>query len=67
MSQEIEVKEWGNSLAVIIPAEKVRELGLKKGDAVEVEVIPKKRIDGFGIAISAKRFKEETESHREFW
>ena len=33
-----QVAKWGNSLAVRIPAECVRTLGLKAGDSVEAEV-----------------------------
>ena len=35
------VAKWGNSLAVRLPAELVRELGLKEGDQIELE-----RFDG---------------------
>ena len=31
----MKVSKWGNSLAVRLPAELVRELGLKEGDYVE--------------------------------
>lgn len=65
MPVETEVKEWGNSLGVIIPAEKVRELKLRKGDKVTVEVITKKRIDAFGIARGAPPFEEELFEHEE--
>ena len=27
---EVELKEWGNSLGVIVPVEKLKELGLHK-------------------------------------
>lgn len=32
----MQVAKWGNSLAVRLPAELVRELGLKEGDQIEV-------------------------------
>lgn len=32
----MQVAKWGNSLAVRLPAELVRELGLKEGDQVEL-------------------------------
>jgi len=64
---EVELKEWGNSIGVILPAEKLKELGLKKGDKIEVDIMPKKRLDGFGICKGAKPFVEEEESHKEFW
>ncbi len=64
---EVELKEWGNSVGVIIPAEILKELGLQKGDKVEIDVIQKKRVDGFGVCRGAKTFEEEKESHEEFW
>lgn len=63
---EVELKEWGNSIGVILPAERLKELDLKKGDKIEVDIIKKKRIDGFGISKGKKPFEEEIESHKEF-
>ncbi len=31
------VSKWGNSLAVRLPADLVRQLGLKEGDQIELE------------------------------
>ena len=39
---EVELKEWGNSMGVILPRENLRELGLRKGDRIEIEIIMKK-------------------------
>lgn len=33
----MQVAKWGNSLAVRIPAELVRDMGLKEGDRIELE------------------------------
>jgi antitoxin component of MazEF toxin-antitoxin module len=33
-------KRWGNSLAVIIPSEKVQELELKPNDHVDLLILP---------------------------
>ena len=46
----IKTKQWGNSLAVIIPRDKVRELKLRPGEQVEVEVEKKTNVlkDFFG-------------------
>ena len=63
---EVELKEWGNSIGVILPVETLRKLGVDKGDKIEIE-IAKKRIDGFGICKGAKSFEEEKEPHKEFW
>ncbi len=64
---EVELKEWGNSIGVILPSEKLRKLGLKKGDKVEIEIVIKKRIDGFGIAKGAKRLEREKDEHEDLW
>jgi len=64
---EVELKEWGNSVGVVLPMDKVRQMGLKKGDKIEIKIFLKKRIDGFGIAKGAKPFEEEKEEHEEFW
>jgi len=64
---EVEIKEWGNSMGVILPSDKLKKMGLRKGDRIEIEIIMKKRIDGFGITKGAKPFEEEKEEHEEFW
>ena len=64
---EVELKDWGNSLGVILPKEKLRELKLQKGDVIEIEIIAKKRVDGFGICKGAEPFEEEKEGHEELW
>jgi hypothetical protein len=64
---EVELKEWGNSVGVVLPIDKVRQMGLKKGDKIEIKIFLKKRIDGFGIAKGGKPFEEEKEEHEEFW
>ncbi|MBI2044708.1 AbrB/MazE/SpoVT family DNA-binding domain-containing protein [Candidatus Pacearchaeota archaeon] len=63
----VKLKEWGNSLGVILPKDRLRELGLKKGDSIRIDISLDERLDGFGIAKGAKPFKEEEESHEEFW
>ncbi len=64
---EVELKEWGNSMGVIIPIEKLKELGLQKGDKIELNIVKKRSMDGFGVCIRAEPFKEEKEDHEEFW
>ena len=64
---EVELKDWGNSLGVILPKDKLKELKLQKGDVIEIEIIAKKRIDGFGICKGAEPFEEEKEGHDIFW
>jgi antitoxin MazE len=48
----MQVSKWGNSLAVRLPAQVVKVLGLAEGDDIEIEVLGarrlavKKRADG---------------------
>ena len=62
----IEVKRWGNSLAVIIPAETAKELKLEEGVAVDLEIRKCERIDAFGILKSKVPFEREHE-HETHW
>lgn len=39
MGHMMKVARWGNSLAVRLPAELVRELGLKEGDLIDQDVL----------------------------
>ena len=64
---EAKLKEWGNSTGIILPSRKLQELGLKKGDTIEIEIIAKKRINAFGIAKGAKPFVKEKDGHNKFW
>jgi antitoxin MazE len=41
----MQVAKWGNSLAVRLPADLVRELGLKEGDQIDL------RMDDGGMAV----------------
>ena len=40
MSVRLQVAKWGNSLAVRLPNEYVRQAGLREGDSVEANVAP---------------------------
>jgi len=64
---EVELREWGNSIGIILPSEKLKKLNLHKGDKIEIEIIAKKRLDAFGICTKAESFEEEKEEHEEFW
>ena len=61
----LQIAKWGNSLALRIPADYVRSIGIKEGDHVETRLT----IDG-GISIRAakwnrKTFASELEKFRE--
>ena len=64
---EVELKRWGNSIGVILPLEKLKELNLREGDKAEIELVKKEHQDGFGLCKGAKPFDEDKESHTEFW
>ena len=64
---EAKVKQWGNSLGLIIPREITSIEELNEGDTVKIEIWKDKRIDGFGILKNAPSFKEDDEEHQEFW
>lgn len=46
----LQVAKWGNSLAVRLPAELVRELGLREGD----EVALRAEVGGFAVRREAR-------------
>ena len=58
-----EVKKWGNSLALIIPAEKAKELDISEGEAVDLDIKKCGRVDAFGIFKGAKPFKRDKDKH----
>jgi len=39
----VEVKKWGNSLGIIIPKDKVVELGLSEKDIIDIDILKKER------------------------
>ncbi|MBU0662896.1 AbrB/MazE/SpoVT family DNA-binding domain-containing protein [Candidatus Micrarchaeota archaeon] len=59
VSTVAEVKKWGNSLGVVIPRETARKLNLSEGRKVQLDILPRRRISGFGIAKGAMPFKRE--------
>lgn len=63
---ELEIKEWGNSLGLIIPKDITREEGLQGGDKVRIEVHKVRRLDGFGLFKGAPPFERDEEDHGEF-
>jgi antitoxin MazE len=47
---DLQVNRWGNSLAVRLPVELVRALGLSEGDRVHAEALGPKRL---GLSVDA--------------
>ena len=64
---ETKIKQWGNSLGLIVPKEIVKLEDLNEGDIVKVEIIKEKRVDGFGLFKGIPSFKEEKEEHGDLW
>ena len=64
---EVKVKQWGNSLGVIISKDIVKMENLSEGDIVKVDIAKEKRMDGFGIMKNIPSFEEDKEEHPEFW
>lgn len=62
---EVELKSWGNSIGVILPSESLKELGLRIGDRIDIDVVNKKKLDGFGLCRKAKPFQKEDEGNAE--
>jgi antitoxin component of MazEF toxin-antitoxin module len=63
---QVRIKQWGNSKGIVLPAEIVAKNDLKTGDAVELVLVKKKNISGFGIAKGAKPFVREDRLDREY-
>ncbi len=64
---ETEIRKWGGSKAVILPEWLTSRLAIEVGDIVEVEVVKKGKISGFGRFPHAKPFLRETNTlEREF-
>ena len=63
---ETRVKQWGNSLGLIIPKEIVKREDISTGDIVKVEISKEKRIDTFGLFKGAPSFNKEDEGDSDF-
>ena len=63
---EAKIKQWGNSLGLIIPKEIVKLEDLNEGDIVKVEISKEKRIDAFGMFKGAPSFSKEDEGDSDF-
>ena len=63
---ELKVKQWGNSLGIIISKDIVKIENINEGDLVKVDISKEKRINGFGMFKGIPSFKEDKEEHPEF-
>lgn len=63
---EVKIKQWGNSLGLIIPKEITKREELNVGDIVKVEISKEKRIDAFGMLKGSSPFGKEDEGDSDF-
>jgi len=63
---EAKVKQWGNSLALIIPKNVVKIEELSEGDFVKLDISKEKRVDGFGIFKGGPHFSKEDKADSDF-
>ena len=63
---EAKIKQWGNSLALIIPKEIVKREDLAEGDMVKVELSKEKRVNAFGMFKGGPSFRKEDEGDSDF-
>lgn len=63
---ETKIKQWGNSLALIIPRDIAKREELNAGDIVKVEISKEKRVDAFGMFKGAPPFSKEDEGDSDF-
>ena len=63
---EAKVKQWGNSLALVIPKDMARREELNVGDVVKVDISKDKRVDAFGIFKGGPHFSREDEGDSDF-
>jgi antitoxin MazE len=61
----LHVAKWGNSLALRIPAEVVRSIGLKEGDSLEASLTPDGGLTIHAAAWSRTAFASELSTARE--
>lgn len=68
MAAEVEVKEWGNSLAVILPREFVNEKQIRAKDKIMIEAIKEAKLKKiFGTLPRKKTGQKFKDMVREGW
>jgi antitoxin MazE len=61
----LQIAKWGNSLAVRIPADYVRQIGIKEGDQLEVHLSVDGALNLRPAQWSRKAFAKELQQKRE--
>jgi hypothetical protein len=62
---EVEVKQWGNSIGIIIPKGLARHEKIRNGDTIKIDIIKKGKLEGFGLLKGLPKHVEES-GHVEF-
>jgi antitoxin MazE len=61
----LQIAKWGNSLAVRIPADYVRSIGIKEGDSVQASLTPDGGISIHPVKWDRKAFAREVTASRD--
>ena len=71
MEAKVKLKVWGSSLGVIIPADAVKEAGLKEGDEIVVEIRKQTLADAFGMLkgwkVDSQKVKDQLRKEWSKW
>jgi hypothetical protein len=60
---KLQVRRWGNSLGVVIPKDILKEENVGEKDMVDIVIVKKKKISGFGICKGASLYFESEDEH----
>jgi antitoxin MazE len=60
----LQVSKWGNSLAMRIPLEVVRRLGLREGDSLDASLTVDGALTIRPVGFSRRAFAAELQTHR---
>ncbi|MBE0524247.1 MAG: hypothetical protein IBX40_07945 [Methanosarcinales archaeon] len=63
----VKLKKWGNSLGIVIPKDKIDELGLSEHDLIDIDIMKKEKISGFGIVKARAPFERDHAEHEDLW
>ncbi len=62
---KVKIKKFGDYLGFLIPNDEIYRLNLSEGDEVEIDLVKKERISGFGI-LKGKKLKQFKRDHKDF-
>jgi len=62
---KLQIAKWGNSLALRIPADYVRRIGIKEGDSVEASLTADGRLSIHPVTWDRRAFAREIKASRD--